>query len=174
MPLGAEMKKPLKSSRSCSTSSRLVTLCTFRNEAAASVSFVSSSSQMSGWLRLGTLSIQSRFGPNWKNAAVFFLFDQRQPQCVAIKGNCLLICVAGTFDRDVRSAGKLRPFEFRNHRLCAERKRLCYSFPPGSVILIGSSARSSSFSGKTFFRRAISRTVRPVFALSFAISAARS
>src|SRR5439155_22713509 len=46
--------------------------------------------------------------------------------------------------------------------------------PPGSVILIGFSARSSSFSGKTFFSRAISRTVRPVLALSFAISAARS
>src|SRR6266516_2505846 len=46
--------------------------------------------------------------------------------------------------------------------------------PPGSVILIGSSARSSSFSGKTSFSRAISRTVRPVLALSFAISAARS
>src|SRR6266705_1652193 len=45
--------------------------------------------------------------------------------------------------------------------------------PPGSVILIGSSARSSSFSGKTFFSRAISRTVHPVLALSFAISAAR-
>src|SRR6266403_5718446 len=46
--------------------------------------------------------------------------------------------------------------------------------PPGSVILIGSSACSSSFSGKILFCRAISRTVRPVFALSFAISAARS
>src|ERR1700730_15926339 len=40
--------------------------------------------------------------------------------------------------------------------------------PPGSVILIGSSARSSSLSGKTLFSWAISRTVRPVLALSLA------
>ena len=39
-------------------------LCTRRYAAAASVSFVSISSQMSGWLKFGTLSIQSRFGPN--------------------------------------------------------------------------------------------------------------
>ena len=34
--------------------------------AALSVSFVSSSSQISGWLRFGTRSSQSRFGPIWK------------------------------------------------------------------------------------------------------------
>src|SRR5207237_4625158 len=93
-----------------------------------------------------------------KNAAVLFLLDQRQPKRVTIKGDRLLIRVAGTFDRDVRSARELRPFEFCNHRLRAERKRLCYSFPPGSGILIGSSARSSSFAGYTFFSMAISAT----------------
>ena len=47
-PFGAEMKKPSKSSRNCSTSSRRGIPFTFKNEAAASVSFVSNSSQMSG------------------------------------------------------------------------------------------------------------------------------
>src|SRR5205085_992016 len=65
-PAGSEIQKPSKSSRSCSTSSRRGTPLIFRYDAAASVSFVSSSSQISGWLRFGTRSIQSRFGPNWK------------------------------------------------------------------------------------------------------------
>src|SRR6516165_7329963 len=51
-----------------------------------------------------------------KNAAVLFFLDQRQPQRVAIKGNRLVIRVARTFDRDIRSARKLRPFKFGNHR----------------------------------------------------------
>src|SRR5664279_1039048 len=42
--------------------------------------------------------------------------------------------------------------------------------PPGSVMATGSSTRLSSASGSTFFARQISRTVWPVFALSFAIS----
>src|SRR5580765_3925773 len=104
-----------------------------------------------------------------KNAAVLFLLDQWQPQRVAIKGNRLLVRMARALDRDVRSARKLRPFEFSNHR-----SNYSPPVPSGSVILIGSSARSSSSSGKIFFSRAISRTVLPVLALSLAISAARS
>src|SRR4051794_14825869 len=104
-----------------------------------------------------------------KNAAVLFLLDQWQPQCVAKKGKGLLICVARAFNRDVRAAQKLRPFEFGN-----PRSNYPPPVPPGSVILIGSSARSSSSLGKMFFSSAISRTVRPVLALCLAISAARS
>src|SRR5436309_3779799 len=109
-----------------------------------------------------------------ENATILFLLEYRQAQRIAIKRHCLVIRVTWAFDRNIRSARKLRPLKFCNHRVRVERKRLRYSFPPDSVILIGSSALSSSFSGKTFFARAISRTVRPVFALSFAISAARS
>ena len=54
-------------------------------------------------------------GAELKNAAILFLLDQGQPQGVAIKGNGLLVRVARALDRDVRTARKLRPFEFGNH-----------------------------------------------------------
>src|SRR4029453_10040919 len=102
-------------------------------------------------------------GAELKNAAVLFFLDQGQPQGVAIKGNGLLVRVARALDRDVRAPRKLRPFEFSNHR-----NNYPPPVPPGSVILIGSNAHSSSSSGKIFFAPAISRTVRPVLALSLA------
>src|SRR5216110_3074616 len=109
--------------------------------------------------------------PELKNAAVFFFLDQRQSERVAIKRDRLLVGVARTFDRDVRSTGKLRPMKFSNHRsnlaapCAAPSPDYSAPLPPGSVICIGSSPRSCSFSGSAFFSRPISQRPRPVLGL---------
>ena len=56
--------------------------------------------------------------PVWtelKNAAVGFLFNQRQRERVPIKRDRFLIGVTRTFDRDIGAAGKLGTVEFGNH-----------------------------------------------------------
>ena len=113
-----------------------------------------------------------------------FFLDQRQTQRVPVKRNRLLVTVAWTFDRDICTAREMRTVDVGNHveKKCWQNERATKSlfYPlaepsaPGSVMPTGSSARFNSSSGKTFRSRQSSRTVRPVFALSFAISAARS
>ena len=50
-----------------------------------------------------------------KNAAIGFFFDQWKRECVAIKGDCLIVCVRGTFDCNIGATGKLRSVEFGHH-----------------------------------------------------------
>src|SRR5438270_7481335 len=117
-----------------------------------------------------------------ENAAFFFFLDQRQPEGVAIKREHLFVGVARTFDRDVRAAGKLWTVNVGDHDgisagalpFGASPYPPAAPSPPGSVIATGSRARARSPGGNTFRSRQISRTVLPVLALSFAISAARS
>src|SRR5260370_1398217 len=50
-----------------------------------------------------------------KNATVGFFFDQWEREGVAIKSDCLIVCVRGTFDCNIGATGKLRSVEFGHH-----------------------------------------------------------
>src|SRR5207249_11501227 len=50
-----------------------------------------------------------------KDAAVRFFLDPRKREGVAIKCDCVLISVGGTFDRNICAGGKLRSVELGHH-----------------------------------------------------------
>ena len=50
-----------------------------------------------------------------KDAAVRFLFDDGQPERVAVERDRRIVGVIRTFNRDVCAAGELRPMKIRNH-----------------------------------------------------------
>src|SRR6202521_5277597 len=106
------------------------------------------------------LRVLDRFAQNRRG--IGFGHDRREIDLFFRRG--------GKVGDGAKKGGERRPGGESAHRLYPPAA----PSPPGSVIATGSSARARTAGGNTFRSRQISRTVLPVFALSFAISAARS